>query len=613
MIKILVHLVLFGVIFLPKPSFCQDTISVPDARFKTSLLNATNKYGESYNIAETPDGRIVVPDISQINFLNLNKKNISDLTGLEAFTFLETLYCSDNLLTSLNVSNNRKLSYLRCSENQLTHLDLSNNDSLSILFCDQNQLQSIDVSQNSILKWLVVYNNQLSNLDVRSNPNIQYLYCYQNNLSSIDLSQNAALRWLLCNTNQLQSLDLEANLNLEFLYCHQNQLQTLDLSQNTKIEKLKCYANPLLYVLMPMDYYLTTLEKDESTALGELYSTLASITFPDNQTGFFELGATGAIVNITSTENNGLSDATLQGTTGFAPTVVGELPYEIGFLLPHKYWTINSSLTQSTYDLILDLSDFFIDHNFNSLFVLKRHNEFSPWENVTDIPNVSLEHSDPYVIIRNLTAFSDFAIGSSQEVPLPVDITTFKAQSDQNGIKLIWITVTETNNDGFIIKRDSLEIASYKTLESLKGQGSASSSKTYTYIDQNVFSETEYCYQLYSVDYSGQMHEYPGKVVINVPSNTSPSIKPIDYQLSQNYPNPFNPSTTITYSLKESGPIDLSIYDVLGRKVTTLINAIQEKGAYTLTVNAQNLASGIYIYRLTTQTFQKSRRMVVVK
>ena len=71
-----------------------------------------------------------------------------------------------------------------------------------------------------------------------------------------------------------------------------------------------------------------------------------------------------------------------------------------------------------------------------------------------------------------------------------------------------------------------------------------------------------------------------------------------NYKLQQNYPNPFNPSTTISYSLPYAGVVNIKIYDVLGKKIKTLIDEFQSYGDHTIQFNASNLASGIYFYRL---------------
>ncbi len=88
---------------------------------------------------------------------------------------------------------------------------------------------------------------------------------------------------------------------------------------------------------------------------------------------------------------------------------------------------------------------------------------------------------------------------------------------------------------------------------------------------------------------------------------------PNEYRLLQNYPNPFNPSTTITFSLKETGKVSLKIYNILGQEITTLINKVLPSGVHSVIFDADNLQSGTYIYRIVTKNYIESKKMVLLK
>ncbi len=93
-----------------------------------------------------------------------------------------------------------------------------------------------------------------------------------------------------------------------------------------------------------------------------------------------------------------------------------------------------------------------------------------------------------------------------------------------------------------------------------------------------------------------------------------PHTLPSSYSLSQNYPNPFNPTTKIDYTLKENGRVTITVYDVLGREVATLVNGVQSAGQHSVTFNASNFASGVYIYSLKTSTgVTITKKMVLMK
>jgi len=83
--------------------------------------------------------------------------------------------------------------------------------------------------------------------------------------------------------------------------------------------------------------------------------------------------------------------------------------------------------------------------------------------------------------------------------------------------------------------------------------------------------------------------------------------------LYQNYPNPFNPETTIKFELPEDAIVSLKVYDILGKEVATLIDGFEEAGYHQASLNATNLASGLYFYRITAGSFTDVKKLVVVK
>jgi hypothetical protein len=89
--------------------------------------------------------------------------------------------------------------------------------------------------------------------------------------------------------------------------------------------------------------------------------------------------------------------------------------------------------------------------------------------------------------------------------------------------------------------------------------------------------------------------------------------EPATFSLSQNFPNPFNPSTMITYQTAKTGQVRLSVYDILGREVATLVNTVQPQGSHEVRFDAGELSSGVYIYRLQTPGFVQQRKMIFQK
>jgi hypothetical protein len=88
---------------------------------------------------------------------------------------------------------------------------------------------------------------------------------------------------------------------------------------------------------------------------------------------------------------------------------------------------------------------------------------------------------------------------------------------------------------------------------------------------------------------------------------------PASFDLSQNYPNPFNPSTRIDYSIIQSGPVSLKVFDLLGREVATLFNGDQKVGRFTVEFDGSHLASGVYFYKLQAGSNSITKKLVLMK
>ena len=191
----------------------------PDEKFRNWVLS------QSYGA----DGMLTDDEIAGVTRIDIYRKNIQSLKGIEYFTALTILNCFDNQLASIDVSKNTALTSLDCYQNQLTSLDVSGCTALTYLECNTNQLTSLDVSGCTSLTELNCYNNRLTSLDVSQNTALTELRCYNNQLTSLDVSKNTALEILDCNSNQLTSLDVSKNTALIYLYCYNNQINGAEM------------------------------------------------------------------------------------------------------------------------------------------------------------------------------------------------------------------------------------------------------------------------------------------------------------------------------------------------------------------------------------------------
>ena len=174
-------------------SYAQQTY-VPDNNFE-NYLETHNADGVAVPIGSLAsmgngianDNYVYTSRINSVITLDVNNQNIADLTGIEDFTTLTTLFCNNNQLTSLNVTQNTALINLYCNSNQLTSIDVSQNTALTYFYCYLNQLTNLDVSQNTALAYFKCYNNQLTSLDVSQNVVLFRFYCYNNQLTSLNV------------------------------------------------------------------------------------------------------------------------------------------------------------------------------------------------------------------------------------------------------------------------------------------------------------------------------------------------------------------------------------------------------------------------------------------
>ena len=245
-----------------------DEINFPDQNFREYI---------SLWIDKSSDGALSEDELADADFIYLEDNlGISSLKGIEHFTSLTKLYCSNNKLTELDLSQNTRLTELMCDSNQLTALDLSQNTDLKILNCNYNQLTALDLSKNTLLTNLDCNNNQLTALDLSKNTLLTELNCNDNQLTVLDVSYNAQLTALACEYNQLTVLDVSKNTELESLQCICNQLTALDVSKNTLLTGLTCSYNSLTSLDVSKNTLLTDLdcEYNQLTALDVSKNTL---------------------------------------------------------------------------------------------------------------------------------------------------------------------------------------------------------------------------------------------------------------------------------------------------------------------------------------------------
>jgi len=191
---------------------------------------------------------------------------------------------------------------------------------------------------------------------------------------------------------------------------------------------------------------------------------------------------------------------------------------------------------------------------------------------------------------------------------LPVELTSFTASVKNSSVTLNWETVTEVNNYGFEIEKQIVSkqsvVDNWQWIGFVEGHGNSSSTKQYSFTDKNPLGGSVFIYRLKQIDNDGKF-EYSDEIEVE--------IIPSEFALYQNYPNPFNPATTIRYQLPQESKVIIKLYDILGSEVLTLLNEKKEPGVYEVEFNATQLSSGTYIYRMISDDFVETKKMVLMK
>ena len=206
----------------------------------------------------------------------------------------------------------------------------------------------------------------------------------------------------------------------------------------------------------------------------------------------------------------------------------------------------------------------------------------------------------------NITPWQNGVFENIFNYPLPVELSSFTAQITANDeVFLKWIIQASVNNYGFDIERNSTSDSStWVNIGFVEGISNSTFPVEYNFTDRSYREGTKTNYRLKMIDNDGT-YEYSNIVeVLTLPQS---------FSLEQNFPNPFNPSTKIRFSLPHSANIKLEVFNILGEKISDLIDAEMDAGNHEIEFSANNLASGLYIYRLSTKDFVDVKKMVVAK
>lgn len=242
-------------------SNCDNLVAVPDPLFEQALIDLRHDFGEI-------NGYVDINNIKDVTSLEIENINIDDLTGLEAFTNLETLILKDLSIDAIDLSTLTKLKHLNLFRNLLQQLDVTKNVNLTELYASENSLSILDLSENKELQRLNLQYNDFTDIDISNNTKLVFFDILGNELGNqlteIDITKNILLEELLLQGNLLTSIDVSQNTKLLKLSVSDNKLSTINLNTNKALETLTLTKNRLTSLRVHNNRFLKTLNISEN-------------------------------------------------------------------------------------------------------------------------------------------------------------------------------------------------------------------------------------------------------------------------------------------------------------------------------------------------------------
>lgn len=196
------------------------------------------------------------------------------------------------------------------------------------------------------------------------------------------------------------------------------------------------------------------------------------------------------------------------------------------------------------------------------------------------------------------------SLNVSVDATLPVELNSFTSLVNGRNVTLSWTTNSEQNNSGFQVERSTVTDIWYN-IGFVSGSGNLNTPVSYAYEDSNLKSG-RYKYRLKQIDYNGNYINFDlqNEVIVGNPEK---------FTLHQNYPNPFNPTTQINYDVAVSQQVKISVFDMLGKEISSLVNEIKPPGFYSVSFDGEGLPGGIYFCKLESGKFMSVRKMMLLK
>ncbi len=230
----------------------------------TELDVSKNTELDYLKVRENQLTKLNVSNNKYLHFLDFEYNQISSI-DLSKNARLRYLYCDNNKLKQLDISKLTSLWSLSCNNNQLSVLNLDSCDAtLGELSCNDNKLTSLQLN-HPLLESLDCSGNDLSALDITKEPELMELYCSDNQISKLNLAKCPELEELDCSQNQLKTLNAAQNQKLRKINAADNELTAISVAENGKLRELDLGRNHFTYVDSAMYPTVTDLKVDSQT------------------------------------------------------------------------------------------------------------------------------------------------------------------------------------------------------------------------------------------------------------------------------------------------------------------------------------------------------------
>ena len=203
--------------------------------------------------------------------------------------------------------------------------------------------------------------------------------------------------------------------------------------------------------------------------------------------------------------------------------------------------------------------------------------------------------------VQEVDTVTTFSVGA-----IPVKLAGLSAALDGETVVVTWQTSAETNNDGFTVQRTTPQTGDFESIGHVDGAGTTDAAQAYRFVDPNPpFLAETLTYRLKQVDADGSVEYSRPETVRRGP--------PDELRLHGSFPNPATTTATVRYELPKSGSVRITLYDVLGRRVATLVDEEIEVGRHRHTFSVSRLASGAYFLRIDAEGTTRNQPLKVVR